>query len=147
MKTDEYLDFVLDYYRAEMPGAADAAIFEVMVAELGAESPATVLLAQRIKADMALPAPRLARPTGADPFYQSFEWRRIRQAVLVKAKGRCAACGRSPHDGITLNVDHIKPRGRYPHLALDPNNLQVLCDECNHGKGNLFETDWRRPQA
>ena len=46
-------------------------------------------------------------------------------------------------DGIKLNVDHIKPRKKYPKLALDVDNLQVLCNECNHGKGNRDDTDWR----
>ena len=42
-----------------------------------------------------------------------------------------------------MHVDHIKPRLRYPELALDMNNLQVLCAICNHGKGGFDETDWR----
>ena len=55
-----------------------------------------------------------------------------------------AACGRTRRDGIIINVDHIKPRKTHPHLALEPSNLQVLCNECNLGKGNKFKTDWRR---
>ena len=42
-----------------------------------------------------------------------------------------------------IHVDHIKPRKLFPHLALDVNNLQILCHECNHGKGNWDQTDWR----
>lgn len=42
-----------------------------------------------------------------------------------------------------MNVDHIKPRKLFPELALDPDNLQVLCHECNHGKGNWDMTDFR----
>lgn len=43
-----------------------------------------------------------------------------------------------------MHVDHIKPRSKYPHLAYDVNNLQVLCQDCNFGKSNHDETDWRR---
>ncbi len=45
-----------------------------------------------------------------------------------------------------MHVDHIKPRRKYPELALSRSNLQVLCNLCNHGKGNWDETDWREPR-
>lgn len=31
----------------------------------------------------------------------------------------------------------------FPDLALSMDNLQVLCGDCNHGKGNWDVTDWR----
>ena len=40
-------------------------------------------------------------------------------------------------------VDHIKPRSRYPALELTLTNLQVLCNDCNMGKSNDDETDFR----
>lgn len=44
-------------------------------------------------------------------------------------------------------MDHIKPRSKYPHLELVFNNLQILCKNCNQGKSNIDETDWRpRPK-
>ena len=55
-------------------------------------------------------------------------------------------CGRTPDDGFVMNVDHIKPRKHFPELALDINNTQVLCNICNHGKGNWDDTDWREPR-
>jgi len=79
-----------------------------------------------------------------DDFLGSFEWRRVRFEALKKNNGCCELCGRNKHDDIKLNVDHIKPRKKHPELALDVNNLQVLCNECNHGKGNWDETDWRK---
>ena len=42
-----------------------------------------------------------------------------------------------------LHVDHIIPKTRNPHLALCFDNLQILCEECNEGKSNKFNTDWR----
>ncbi|MFC6439812.1 HNH endonuclease [Bowmanella sp. JS7-9] len=33
-----------------------------------------------------------------------------------------------------LHVDHVKPRAKFPELALDINNLQILCETCNLGK-------------
>jgi hypothetical protein len=78
-----------------------------------------------------------------DPFLQSREWRTVRMRVLEKHGAKCQCCGRTPRDGITITVDHIKPRTRYPELALTESNLQILCNECNHGKGNWSERDWR----
>lgn len=83
----------------------------------------------------------------SDDFLLSYEWRRLRMEVIVERGARCECCGATPKDnGIVINVDHIKPRKLYPALALEKSNLQILCDVCNHGKGNWNETDWREPE-
>lgn len=64
--------------------------------------------------------------------------------ALKKYGPRCQCCGATPDSGAVMNVDHIKPRNLFPELALDVNNLQILCAECNHGKGNWDMTDWRK---
>lgn len=91
---------------------------------------------------------KIARVQGkkVDAFYSSYEWRKLRYAAIKLCGGKCMACGRSPYDGAVLHVDHIKPRRKYPELALVLSNLQVLCNICNHGKGNWDETDWREPR-
>ena len=76
-------------------------------------------------------------------FYRSGAWRQMRYQIIQRDGARCLACGASPGDGIVLNVDHIKPLKKYWNLRLDPENLQTLCNLCNHGKGNWDETDWR----
>jgi hypothetical protein len=79
-----------------------------------------------------------------DPFFSSPEWRRVRYEALKGADGVCQCCGAPPQRDKPLHVDHIKPRSRFPDLALDPDNLQVLCVDCNLGKGASDQTDWRR---
>ena len=64
---------------------------------------------------------------------------------------RCQACGARKSDGVKLVVDHIKPVRHYWHLRFAGDNLQVLCEPCNLGKGSWDQTDWRcspdiRPQ-
>jgi hypothetical protein len=77
-------------------------------------------------------------------FYKTPEWRRIRYEALSKNGNNCQCCGKSPSiNNITLHVDHIKPRSIYPEFALDLDNLQILCEECNLGKSNTYEDDWR----
>lgn len=79
----------------------------------------------------------------ASGFYHSQEWLTLRYEVLKESNGLCSCCGRGRKDGAILHVDHIKPRSRYPHLALVKSNMQVLCDSCNIGKGAWDSTDWR----
>lgn len=79
----------------------------------------------------------------SDAFLLSFEWRATRMMALKKHGASCQCCGASAKTGAVIHVDHIKPRQERPDLALDVENLQVLCHECNHGKGNWDQTDWR----
>lgn len=79
----------------------------------------------------------------APEFLSSYEWRKTRMIALKKYGARCMCCGATPATGAVMNVDHIKPRKLYPSLALDVENLQILCNVCNHGKGNWDMTDWR----
>lgn len=101
-------------------------------------------------------AAKLAKPThSAKPhkvsaefatspdFLGSFQWRKLRMQVLKHYGAKCMCCGATPEHGAVMNVDHIKPRKTHPKLALDFDNLQVLCGECNHGKGNWDSTDFR----
>lgn len=83
----------------------------------------------------------------SDAFLFSFEWRRVRMLALKKYGPKCQCCGATPQTGAVMNVDHIKPRKLFPHLALDVDNLQILCHECNHGKGNWDQTDWRQEEV
>ena len=92
------------------------------------------------------PTPRKLtyQEANADAFLASYEWRRVRMQALKKHGARCQCCGATPADGVKMNVDHIKPRKLFPELALSLSNLQVLCEVCNHGKGNWDMTDWRQ---
>lgn len=76
-------------------------------------------------------------------FYLSDEWRAVRYTALRGSRGVCELCGIGPAPGKPLHVDHIKPRSRYPELELALTNLQVLCVDCNLGKSNRDEIDWR----
>lgn len=76
----------------------------------------------------------------ARKFYESFDWRRLRFKTIKRYGRVCMCCGTTKGE---MHVDHIKPVRKYWELRLDPDNLQVLCDECNHGKGNWDETDFR----
>lgn len=74
-------------------------------------------------------------------FYRSWEWAKLRYETLKHYGAVCMLCGFTR----LIVVDHIRPISRYPDLALDPENVQVLCDLCNRGKSNDDETDFRPP--
>jgi 5-methylcytosine-specific restriction protein A len=82
--------------------------------------------------------------TGRDAFLASPEWKTLSAKVLLRYGWKCMCCGRVPAKRSSVNVDHIKPRKFYPELALDEDNLQVLCGRCNKRKGNDHMTDYRQ---
>jgi len=58
---------------------------------------------------------------------------KLRFDILERDNHTCQACGATPQDGATLEIDHIQPFSKGG--TDDPSNLQVLCRECNAGKG------------
>lgn len=80
-------------------------------------------------------------------FSQDKRWLRVRYEVLARDGAKCACCGSTAADGKVMHVDHIKPFSKAPELIYDASNLQVLCADCNIGKGNRDATDWRDETA
>lgn len=73
-------------------------------------------------------------------FYKTREWQELRYRALKLYGKKCGCCEATTGP---FHVDHIKPRSKHPELELEISNLQVLCADCNMGKGNKDETDWR----
>ena len=67
----------------------------------------------------------------ARKFYNSQQWRQMRDYVLRRDGYECQWCkkqGRVTLKSDTiLEVDHIKELDRHPELALDVDNLRTLC--------------------
>ena len=77
-------------------------------------------------------------------FYNSMEWRHLRQQILERDHWECAECKRqglvTTRDEV-LTVDHIKPLEEHPELAMDKDNLQVLCHmhhDMKHERMNFY---------
>lgn len=75
-------------------------------------------------------------------FLKTWEWKTLRYEVLLEQGAKCRCCGADKSTGAIMNVDHIKPRRTHPELALVKSNLQVLCGDCNMGKGSWDTTPW-----
>lgn len=78
-----------------------------------------------------------------DPFFKSEAWLELRYRVIKESKGCCRVCGARGSEVNPIQVDHIKPRSKFPELALVSGNLQVTCQKCNLGKSDKDQTDWR----
>ena len=76
-------------------------------------------------------------------FYKSSAWRKLRYKALKHYEATCMCCGASRESGDQIHVDHILPRSKFPELALDFKNIQILCQSCNMAKSNKDYTDWR----
>lgn len=83
------------------------------------------------------------QPGMGKEFYKTAAWIQARYRVMQARGARCECCGRTKVDDVKLHVDHIKPRSKFPALELVENNMQILCQECNEGKGAWDQTDWR----
>jgi hypothetical protein len=78
-----------------------------------------------------------------DAFYDSWAWSELRFDTLQCYGRRCMCCGATPETGARIVVDHIEPLRYRWSRRLDRENLQVLCDDCNKGKGARDRTDFR----
>lgn len=76
-------------------------------------------------------------------FYQSKPWRITRRHALLIYGAECHCCGVKSTKRKPMHVDHIKPRSKFPELALCMTNLQVLCEHCNSSKSNTKIVDYR----
>lgn len=117
-----------------------------LAAELKASKGATAAAGVQVLRDAWIELKK--KPSAnADDFLQSKAWKRLRLQALHLHGRRCQCCGASPATGAVLNVDHVLPRRLFPDLALRLDNLQVLCGDCNEGKGNWDMTDARPKTA
>lgn len=83
---------------------------------------------------------RSFRKNGAMNFYETRRWLGLRYEAIKRLGRTCALCKKF---GGQIHVDHIKSRSKFPELELEFSNLQILCIDCNFGKSNIDDTDWR----
>jgi rubredoxin len=61
----------------------------------------------------------------------------LRFEILKRDDYRCQMCGVTAKDGATLEIDHIHPVSKGG--TNQPDNLQVLCRDCNAGKSDQWQ--------
>ena len=76
-------------------------------------------------------------------FYQSKEWKRVREYIFNRDNGICQDCyrkgsvaiGKEVHHIIFLTPDNINNQS----ITLGEDNLILLCKECHHSRHNKKE--------
>ncbi len=63
----------------------------------------------------------------------------LKKVILKRDNYRCAMCGKGKKEGVTLHVDHIKPKDLCGEATLE--NGQVLCGPHNFLKKNFKQTE------
>lgn len=67
-------------------------------------------------------------PSASKNFYNSVEWHEVRYRAFGRDNFTCLHCGK--HGG-KIEAHHIKPRLKFPELALKLGNLATLCRPCH----------------
>lgn len=97
----------------------------------------TIIRLRRVKyRTKQLALERKERLDETHQFYSSPEWNLIRKQIIKESGRVCAECNKYIRSNEDVTVDHIRPRSKYPHLALEKQNLRVLCRSCNASKGD-----------
>lgn len=65
-------------------------------------------------------------------FYKSAAWLKTRERVLERDHNECQMCKREGRYGRGNVVHHIKHLDARPDLALEPDNLLTVCEECHN---------------
>ena len=88
---------------------------------------------------------KYTRERSADPYHTS-RWTRLSRAFRAEHP-LCAECNRKGIIRPATCVDHIVPWPICADRFYDRTNLQALCDECNHEKGQRDKKkiqEWKR---
>ncbi len=70
-------------------------------------------------------------------------WEILKTVAFFHMGSDCAKCGRNCEKQLGLrHLDHIFPKSIWKDRILDPENVQVLCADCNRIKG-VNSSDYR----
>ena len=82
------------------------------------------------------PAPSVLSTSSAQDRYNRH---RVVQTLYSMQHGKCCYCeDYIPDSGRGKEVEHFRPRAKFPHLTYDWNNLLLACTACNGAKSDQF---------
>jgi uncharacterized protein (TIGR02646 family) len=60
-------------------------------------------------------------------------------------ENHCSFCDGFPMRGMTDQIEHFKPKSKFPELSHQWENLYLICSKCNEHKGDDFDDLLLRP--
>lgn len=78
------------------------------------------------------------RDEEANAFYQSREWKKVRNYVYARDMATCQVCGNATDN--RKICDHIQPLKYSPDKKLNTDNLWILCYRCHAVKTKLEQS-------
>lgn len=85
------------------------------------------------------------RNTEANSFYQSKEWKHMRDYIVSRDMNVCQYCG-NPLETRVI-VDHLHPLQYAPLNKLDSNNLYTICYKCHQVKTMIEQQTAQSPNG
>lgn len=84
---------------------------------------------------------KINRPTCPNPRALASNYRHPdNKVVLIRASfGKCMYCESKVTAVSSGDVEHIKPKSKYPELKFEWNNLGFVCSKCNRAKWDKFD--------
>jgi len=90
-----------------------------------------------------------------DKFVKSnnFWWHNFNDEILnelkIQTNNHCAFCDRcmSPFGDASEEIEHFKPKSKFPEFAFEWTNLYAICTECNKIKNDRFDDLLLRPDV
>lgn len=77
-------------------------------------------------------------------FYITPKWKKLREEFIKDKELVCVYCSVDlTLEGKIVNIDHIEPIKYSWKKRLDPNNLQIVCNDCNCEKGNKSDKEYK----
>ncbi len=83
---------------------------------------------------------RLNRPPCPNPaaLQSNYKAPINKQALIAASHGKCMYCESRVIDVYFGDVEHIRPKDRFPELEYEWNNLGFVCAKCNNSKSNKW---------
>jgi uncharacterized protein (TIGR02646 family) len=63
----------------------------------------------------------------------------VRSALREEAASKCMYCESKINHIAFDNIEHIRPKSKYPHLTFEWHNLGLACPRCNVNKSDEFD--------